>query len=125
MIKVKVLKEFISNGRAIKHKVGDILSWKSVGNFQRMLIDNGFVQPLANIQSTQKTNKFSPKLGERYFTVDTNGDISEYMWEDDEWDHDCYDFGNCFQTEEQAERTSRAIKNLFRWAHQLITEGTM
>lgn len=123
MIRVKVLKEYISNGQAIKHEAGDILEWTSIGNFQQMLIDNDFVEIIKEEKAQPISHRFTPCIGDRYFSFDMNGKIDGYDWYDDQIDRDFYNSGDCFKTEEQAKKAFAATKNLMKYFHCLIASG--
>ena len=48
---------------------------------------------------------FKPiKFGEKYYTISTKGKIGSYSFCNDDFDKEITDFGNCFKTQEEAER---------------------
>ncbi len=58
--------------------------------------------------------EWEPKVEERYYSVDVNGDVTYYTWDDDDFDAACYNFGNCFKTKEEAEAMAEKIKKLLK-----------
>lgn len=57
--------------------------------------------------------KWKPKQGEAYYYVDCTGDVCSSQWKKEPDDLDCYNFGNCFRTSNEAEVMAKKIKNLF------------
>ena len=54
---------------------------------------------------------FKPiKLGEKYYSILSNGEINSYGFYNDSVDKEIIDFGNYFKTKEEAERKSFEIK---------------
>lgn len=54
---------------------------------------------------------FEPiKLGEKYYSISTNGEIDMYNFYNDNVDKEIIDFGNYFKTQEEAERKYFEIK---------------
>ena len=48
---------------------------------------------------------FEPiKLGEKYYSISTNGEINTYNFYNDDVDKEIINFGNYFKTKEEAER---------------------
>ena len=47
-----------------------------------------------------------------YYCIDVVGKVYMYTWDDDDVDVLHYEFGNCFETEEQAEAASAKVKEL-------------
>jgi len=59
-----------------------------------------------------KPKKWKPES--RYWTIDSIGNVRAYMWKDDSFDYDHYNFGNCFKTESEAEQARDKIKQLLK-----------
>ena len=54
---------------------------------------------------------FEPiKLGEKYYSISTNGEIDQYYFYNDNVNKEIIDFGNYFKTKEEAERKRFEIK---------------
>jgi hypothetical protein len=65
--------------------------------------------------------RWKPKKLEKYFYVHTNlGRVSYYNWEDDNLDKKHYENGNCFKTEEEAERALKMVKELLLSLHEEV-----
>ena len=58
--------------------------------------------------------QWKPKENDSYYCVDVDGDITDYTWDGDGFDADCYNFGNCFHTREEAEAMAERIKKLLK-----------
>lgn len=59
--------------------------------------------------------RWKPTKGTIYFYILVDGSgiqVDDYIWENDEIDITCYDAGNCFKTEEEAEAKLEQIKKL-------------
>jgi hypothetical protein len=67
--------------------------------------------------------RWKPELGERYFYVGGGGLVNFNYWENDEADHFYYNFGNMFQTEEQAEQALKRVKETLLNFHKEIDNG--
>lgn len=52
---------------------------------------------------TIKRKPWKPKIGEKYWVIVPDGDISEYAWLDSLGGHSNYKLGNCYRTREEAE----------------------
>lgn len=52
------------------------------------------------------------KPTDRYYYVTASGDVHSHIWEDDYVDKERYEFGNCFETKEQAEDAITKIREL-------------
>ena len=54
---------------------------------------------------------FKPnKLGEKYYSISTNGEIDQYYFYNDNVNKEIIDFGNYFKTQEEAERKRFEIR---------------
>lgn len=54
------------------------------------------------------------KEGDDYYYICIDGDIANYTWDGDGFDANCYNFGNCFRTYEEAEDMAEKIKKLLK-----------
>lgn len=57
-------------------------------------------------------SRWKPKHGGRYFYINTIGEILIDVWSDMETDRLRYNFGNCFETFEEAKEASSKIKEV-------------
>lgn len=55
------------------------------------------------VDATKKV-RWKPKNGDIYFIIRGSGETEWETWVDSKWDIGCYDFHNCFETEEQAQK---------------------
>ena len=67
--------------------------------------------------------RWKPKEGDTYWVIWTNGDFIDFEWDDYEEDQRKYNFGNCFQTREQAEEAVRRVRKTLLDYHQELAEG--
>ena len=58
-----------------------------------------------------------PANRDHYFLVLANGEIKNFPWNDTVFDHEVWDFGNCFRMRQEAEQARDSIKKLL---HQLF-----
>ena len=61
-----------------------------------------------------KNHKFKPKEGSTYYFISSNGDICITTWYDDNFDHSRLNFGNIFQSQEEAETMAEKFKKLLK-----------
>lgn len=77
-------------------------------------LEDDFNTQIADIKKQiEECNKkvFKPiKLGEKYYSISTNGEIDSYNFCNDNVDKELIDFGNYFKTQEEAERKYFEIK---------------
>lgn len=57
--------------------------------------------------------KWKPKEDDSYYCIETDGEVACNTWYGDSFDADCYNFGNCFRTEEEAKAMLKKVKLLF------------
>ena len=60
-----------------------------------------------------------PANRDHYFLVLANGEIKNFPWNDTVFDHEVWDFGNCFRMRQEAEQARDSMKKLL---HQLFFE---
>lgn len=56
--------------------------------------------------------RWRPRVEDKYFTVTSHGKVIFRKWDNYPADEGCYEMGNCFQTEEEAEEARDKIKAL-------------
>jgi hypothetical protein len=60
-------------------------------------------------QIKQPEDRFVPKVGERYWLVDSIGDYRSEKWRDGHYDHYRLATGNCFRTQAEARRHKASL----------------
>jgi len=60
-------------------------------------------------------SKLKPKVGSAYFCINTFGKVVVKEWEDSEDDNLLYKFGNCFITDNEAEKVRSKIFNMLNY----------
>ncbi|MBQ9758771.1 MAG: hypothetical protein IJW12_03260, partial [Opitutales bacterium] len=71
--------------------------------------------PIWNIDSEyrikpEENEPWKPKEGERFYFIGMTGCVYGRCWGNSETDNDCYSFGNCFHTREEAEAAAERVK---------------
>lgn len=56
------------------------------------------------VANTTKTKRWKPKDGERYYIIKEYGRVVDIKWDNVDFDNGCYNFHNCFKTEEEAQK---------------------
>lgn len=85
------------------------------------------IKKLLNIEATEVIDKESiedtfPKLGDVYYAIDSDLDIEEFDWFNDEYDHKYLSIGNYFKTREEAEFELERLKVLAKMKKYAITD---
>jgi hypothetical protein len=60
--------------------------------------------------------RWKPKEGERFYFIGVQGEVAEAIYDVD-WAKEC-EFGNCFQTKEQAQEAAQKVKELLLRLHK-------
>ena len=60
-------------------------------------------------------DRWMPRNGEQYFLIMGNGTVQRFQWHGTEFDLDAWEFGNCFETRQDAERAIEAVKELLKY----------
>lgn len=92
-MKYRCLKDFLDED-AVLHLVGNEFELEA-SHFVKMLLANGFIEEI-------KYESWRPKYNDEYWFVSSDGAESISVWESHLIDEYRYNFGNCFQTKEQA-----------------------
>ena len=58
--------------------------------------------------------KWMPKRDEAYYYFDWCGDVAKCVWKGTHDDLDCYHFGDCFRTREEAKAMAEMVKKLLK-----------
>lgn len=58
--------------------------------------------------------KWKPRRGEECFCFDCGGVVLRFEWDGTCGDIECYNFGNCFRTREEAEAMAEKVKKLLK-----------
>ena len=111
-MKARVIREWKMNG--ITHKVGEIMDiplhspggLPMIGDRDAFLLDNGFIEEI------KEPTRWKPLMKQNYYYVGNSGYVHGATWTDDYFDSDRFKIGNCFQTEEEAERAAEYLKAL-------------
>ncbi|WP_304818325.1 hypothetical protein [Faecalibaculum rodentium] len=64
------------------------------------------------------TERWKPEFDEMYWSIPADGKVILFCWRDDEIDRTCFNFGNCFRTEEEAEAAAEKVKDLLLDLHK-------
>ena len=64
---------------------------------------NNMLVALLNGEHNITPKPWKPKIGENYWVIVPDGDISEYSWLDSLGGNSNYKLGNCYRTREEAE----------------------
>lgn len=64
------------------------------------------------------TERWKPETNEMYWFIPKDGEVIPFCWCDDEIDRTCFNFGNCFRTEEEAEAAAEKVKALLLSLHE-------
>ena len=59
-----------------------------------------------------------PSEGDHYYLILGNGMLELFPWNDTDFDHETWHFGNCFKTHAQAVQTRDKIKEVLRTFHE-------
>lgn len=116
----------------MKYKLLKDLPWAKAGIILSGFYDNqstysvyilnegifGFPEATFSDWFEEVDERWKPEDGERYFIVGSRGYVMESEWKGYTMDYARYDIGNCFKTEEQAERAAEQIKALLKEFHK-------
>lgn len=82
------------------------------------------IDELKNIKIEKKQTKWKPEYGETYYCINADCCTNFYRFDNDEFDNNCVNFGNCFKTKEEAQFVADKIKctQMFK---QYVKEHTM
>ena len=62
--------------------------------------------------------RWLPQRGGKYFAILGDGTIQHFHWHSTAFDHDAWQFGNCFSTWEEAKHTQQALHAVLLHMHQ-------
>lgn len=79
-------------------------SWTTLDNFPNILTEW--------FEEIDESNRWRPKMGQKYYFLDGGGFVYDDRWDDDSVDRGRFEIGNCFKTEEEAERVVEYLKAL-------------
>lgn len=69
----------------------------------------------AELKKLEESEPWKPKKGECYFYINERGwSTNSFRWDKDGFDHEMYNVGNCFPTEERAEQVAKKIRMLLK-----------
>ena len=91
-------------------------SWSTIDKFPNILTDW--------FEEIKESTRWKPELGYKYYLLDSNGSVYDSVWSNDYIDRNRSEIGNCFQTEEEAERVVEYLKALATVRGDAITKFT-
>lgn len=105
-MKIKFIKEYVSVDPATKsgiiHRFGET---EEIEDYTaQWLIDNGFAEEF------KESGWWKPKLHGKYYFLSNVGEVMDEPWLDSGVDESRYSVGNCFKTEDAAERYKEYLK---------------
>ena len=62
--------------------------------------------------------RWQPNGGDYYYIILGNGIIKIFPWNDTDFDHEAWYFGNCFRTHKEAVYAREKIAEVLRTVHQ-------
>jgi len=74
--------------------------------------------PRSRRKTSRKSQRWQPSDGDYYYLILGNGMIEIFPWNDTDFDHEAWHFGNCFKTHEDAVQTREKITEVLRTVHQ-------
>lgn len=81
-----------------------VYNWHTLDKFPNILTDW--------FEEIKEPTRWKPEKREKYYYLLNNGDVIAGSWADWVIDQDRFEIGNCFQTEEEAERVVEYLKAL-------------
>lgn len=58
--------------------------------------------------------RWKPEKYKKYWAIYTNCEVMAFEWDDDSFDKESFDFGNCFRTREEAGAMAVKVKKLLK-----------
>ena len=62
--------------------------------------------------------RWLPQLGASYFLILGDSTIKRFQWQGTDFDHEAWQFGNCFRVWKEAEQARDKIKEVLLMVHQ-------
>ena len=69
--------------------------------------------------------RWKPETNQWYYYATKDGDWGKYQYADGSFDCNMYDFGNCFQTREQAQEAARRVRETLLNYHKELQNDQM
>ena len=63
-------------------------------------------------EEVNESTRWKPEMDQKYHIIASDGTVFDNLWDDDSTDNGRFNVGNCFQTEEEAEK---AVERLKAW----------
>ena len=79
-------------------------SWSTIDKFPNILTDW--------FEEVKESTRWKPEMCHVYYLLYDNGTVYNNLWDDDSVDNGRFEIGNCFQTEEEAEKVAEYLKAL-------------
>ena len=103
-------------------KAGEIFYISDVGNLFResdnvLAYSRSTIDEFPNIltdwfEEIKESTRWEPEIHQRYYHVMGSGRILDDVWNNYDTDRERFDFGNCFQTKEEAKKAAEYLKAL-------------
>jgi hypothetical protein len=74
--------------------------------------------PRRRPKNPQLPQRWLPSKGDHYYLILGSGMIEIFPWSDTDFDHEAWNFGNCFKTHAQAVQARENIKGVLLTFHQ-------
>ena len=79
--------------------------WTMINKFPNILTDW--------FEEIKESTRWKPEMGHDYYYISGDGHVYDNSWDDSQFvDRGRFEIGNCFQTEEEAEKVSEYLKAL-------------
>jgi hypothetical protein len=62
-------------------------------------------------------DRWIPNTGDKYFAILGDGMVKHFQWNNTDFDHHAWKFGNCFQTWKEAEYARNTLQEVLRQMH--------
>jgi hypothetical protein len=62
-------------------------------------------------------NRWMPREGQRYYLILGNGAVQRFEWHSTPFDHEVWNFGNCFRLKRDAERARNTLREILLHFH--------
>ena len=63
-------------------------------------------------EEVNESTRWKPEMDQKYHIISSDGTVYDNLWDDDSTDNGRFNVGNCFQTEEEAEKAVEYLKAL-------------
>jgi hypothetical protein len=105
------------NGTVTKVRLSDIelgCPWMPI---PKSIYPKPYVKP--------EPQRWKPETNQWYYYATKDGDWGKYQYADGSFDCNMYDFGNCFQTREQAQEAARRFRETLLNYHKELSNESL